>query len=456
MSEVETNLQPLLEDEDIDIDFDRLPASPPRRQTRRWIITAVVLLLSILLVAGGVFTYVRLNSPPPVSYTQQAVTSGNLSVTASATGPITANAEYDMNFSTSGQVTAVDVSVGQQVKAGQVLATLNSVSLQDALAQAQQAVNSAQVVYNDAVNNGLAQPTLDQDYNALLSAKQQLKTAQDNLNATRIIAPANATVVAINGIVGQTAGSGGGASSSSNSSSNSSSSSTSSSSSSSSTSFITLVDTSTLKIVAQVNEANIASIKIGQPANFTVAAYPSQTFSASVASMDAIGQTSSNVVTYPVTLTVDMHSLDNAHLYPGMTATANITTAEGIGVLLVPAAALSFPSTAVQAGELNRTSLRSIFGGSTSGTSTTQGNRGLVLELRNGKLTPVVVTTGLSNGQLTEVISGLNAGDEVIVSQTGGNISTSTSSSGTGAGRGGFGGGGTGGGGAFFRSGSGG
>jgi multidrug efflux pump subunit AcrA (membrane-fusion protein) len=449
MSDVETNLQPLLEDEDLDIGFDQLPAPPPPgRRARRWIITAIVLLLVILLVGGGVFAYLRLNSPPPVTFTQQAVASGNLSVTTSATGPILPSAEYDMSFSTSGQVSAIDVSVGERVKAGWVLATLNSVSLQDAVAQAQQAVNNAQAVYNDAVNNGLAQSTLDQDNNALLTARQQLKAAQDNLNATRLIAPASATVAAINGVVGQAAGSGGSSSSSASSG---------SSSSTSSSSFITLVDVSTLKIVAQVNEADIAGVKVGQPASFTVAAYPNQTFRASVTSINAVGQTSSNVVTYPVTLTVDQNSLNNAHLYPEMTATVNITTAERIGVLLVPAAALSFPSTAIQTGELGRASLRSLFAGSapagsgsTNSAGTTRGNRGLVLELRNGKLTPVVVTTGLSNGQFTEVISGLNAGDEVVVSQTGGNTPTSTSGSGSGSGRGGFGGGG------FFRAGGGG
>jgi len=146
---------------------------------------------------------------------------------------------------------------------------------------------------------------------------------------------------------------------------------------------------------------------------------------------------------------VNQDSLNQAHLYPGMTATVNITTAQRIGVLLVPAAALSFSSTAIQSGELNRSTLRSIF--SSGGTGTTQGNRGLVLELRNGKLTPVVVTTGLSNGQFTEVLSGLNEGDEVVVGQTGGNTSTSTSNPGTGGGRNG------GGGGAFpIRTGSGG
>ena len=430
MSEVDTHLQPFLEDEDIDIALNQVPHSPPPRRRRNWIITAVVLLLIILLAGGGVFTYLKLTAPPPVQFTQQAVTTGNLAVTISASGPIQANAEYDMNFTASGQVNSIDVHVGQQVKAGQRLATLNSTSLQDALTLAQQAVTNAQVTYDDAFNNGASQTTLDSDYNQLQTAQDQLKTAQDNLAAATLTAPANATVAAINGVKGEYIGSG--------------------SSSSSTLPFIILTDASKLNIAAQVNEADIASIQVGQPAQFTVASYTNQTFRASVATIETVGQTTSNVVTYTVNLMVDQNSLNKAHLYPGMTATVNITTAQRIGVLLVPAAALSFPSTATQSGELDRTTLRSVFANqqASNGTGTTQGNRGIVLELRNGKLTPVVVTTGLSNGQFTEVLSGLNEGDEVVVGQTGGN--TSTANPGTGGGR-------NGGGGAFpFRVGGGG
>ncbi len=324
-----------------------------------------------------------------------------------------------MNFTTSGQVNAINVHVGQQVKAGQVLATLNSTSLQDALTVAQQNVTNAQVTYDDAVNNGASQSMLDSDYNQWQSAQDQLKTAQDNLAATTLIAPASARVAAINGIKGEYLGAG--------------------SSSTSTQAFMILTDTSKLNIVAQVNEADIASVQVGQPAQFTVTSYTNQTFRASVASIDTVGQTTSNVVTYTVNLTVNQDSLNQAHLYPGMTATVNITTAQRIGVLLVPAAALSFPSIAIQSGELDRSALRSVFSG--GGTGTTQGNRGLVLGLRNGKLAPVVVTTGLSNGRFTEVLSGLNEGDEVVVGQTGGNTSTSTSNPGTGGGRNGGGGG---------------
>ncbi|TME66278.1 MAG: HlyD family efflux transporter periplasmic adaptor subunit [Chloroflexi bacterium] len=399
------NLQPLINDDE-DIQVESLPPVPPRPHRRRWLIALVVIVILALLGGGGMFFYMQKTSTPPVQYTQQAATVGNISLTVSASGPISANAEYDMNFNVAGQVSAINVQVGQQVKAGQTLATLKSTSLQDAVTQAQQSVANAQTTYNDAVNNGASQTVLDTDNNNVLTAQGQLKTAQDNLAATILTAPANATVASINGKVGQSAGASGG------------------STSSSTTPFIVLIDTSASDINALVNEADIGNVHVGQPAQFTVAAYPSQTFRASVTSVDLIGQTSGNVVVYPVHLRVDQHSLNGTYLYPGMTATTTITTAERIGALLVSNAALSFPNTAVQAGAISRSTLFSAFSGSSTARGTqSNSNQRIVLELKNGKLVPVVITTGLTNGTNTEVLSGLQPGDQVVVRATGGSFS---------------------------------
>ena len=399
------NLQPLINDDE-DIQVESLPPVPPRPHRRRWLIALVVIVILALLGGGGMFFYMQKTSTPPVQYTQQAATVGNISLTVSASGPISANAEYDMNFNVAGQVSAINVQVGQQVKAGQTLATLKSTSLQDAVTQAQQSVANAQTTYNDAVNNGASQTVLDTDNNNVLTAQGQLKTAQDNLAATILTAPANATVASINGKVGQSAGASGG------------------STSSSTTPFIVLIHTSASDINALVNEADIGNVHVGQPAQFTVAAYPSQTFRASVTSVDLIGQTSGNVVVYPVHLRVDQHSLNGTYLYPGMTATTTITTAERIGALLVSNAALSFPNTAVQAGAISRSTLFSAFSGSSTARGTqSNSNQRIVLELKNGKLVPVVITTGLTNGTNTEVLSGLQPGDQVVVRATGGSFS---------------------------------
>jgi multidrug efflux pump subunit AcrA (membrane-fusion protein) len=378
--DVDVKFQPLLDDEDPD-NADSYDFKPERKRGRRgWLITVIIVL--IIALAGGGLYYFQQSKQVPVTYTSAAVTVGNLSTTISATGPISAHATYSLNFSNSGQISEIDVKVGQHVTSGQVLAKLY-------------------------INNNTSR-------------------------VAELTAPEAATVAAINGVVGESSGSGGGGSSSG----------------SSSSAFMTLIDISSLNITAQVNETDIANVKVGQTAQFTVASYPSATFRATVSSIDLVGQTSSSVVTFPVNLAVDENSLSGNNLYPGMTATINITTAQRIGVLLVPAAAVTFTTTALTAGEVSRSAITALTSGSTttSTSSTSTTSTRVVLTLVNGKLTPVLITTGLNSGQYIEVLSGLQAGSEVVVSQTGGNTATTTTSR-TGTGGGGFGGGGFGGGG---------
>lgn len=407
----------------------------PHRRRRFWLIGVCIVLL-LILIGGGVFFYMQRTNSSQVQYTTVPVATGNLTQTVSSSGPLQARAEYDMNFSTSGQISAIDVHVGQQVKAGQVLAVVNAPNLEVAEEQAQLTATNDQNTYNTAVSNGDSQTTLDADNNQLQLALLQLQTAKNNLAAATMTAPANAIVAAINGVVGQTSGSSGG---------------------SSSTSFIVLLDTSGFTITAAVNEADIANVQVNQPVRFTVTAYPALTFRATVSSISIVGTTTSGVVSYPVTLTVSMSSIGTAHLYPGMTATASITTAQRIGALLVNNSAFTFPTTALQAGVISRSALTQGLSGTgttgTTGSGQTTGSRHVVLVLRNGVLVPVLITTGLTNGTLSEVLSGLNAGDQVVVGATGGafaNLSTSSTTSGsglfrTGAGAGGLSGGGAGG-----------
>ncbi|HVB22856.1 MAG TPA: efflux RND transporter periplasmic adaptor subunit [Ktedonobacteraceae bacterium] len=430
-SDIDTNrFQSLFPDEE----DDGMLVAPPHRRRRLWSIVGCIVLLLILL-GGGVFYYMQHTNSSQVQYTTVPVTTGNLTQTVSTSGPLQAKAEYDMNFSISGQISVIDVHVGQQVKAGQVLAEVNAPNQEIAVEQAQLTVNNAQSTYNTAVSNGDAQTTLDADYSQLQSAELQLQSAKNSLAAATLTAPGNAVVAAINGVVGQTTGGGG----------------------SSTSSFIVLLDTSGFTITAAVNEADVANVQVNQPVRFTVTAYPSLTFRATVSGLSIVGTTTSGVVSYPVTLTVNMGSIGTAHLYPGMTATASITTAQRIGALLVSNSAFTFPTTALQAGVINRSTLTQGFGttgGITQGTgSAAAGSRHVVLVLRNGKLVPVLITTGLTNGTVSEVLSGLNAGDQVVVGATGGafaNVSTGSSTTGgglfrTGGGAGGFGGGGAGG-----------
>jgi len=462
---------PLIDDDE-DVDLTPLPAIVrPRR--RRWIRWLVLGLLVILLGGGGFFAYERTHQPTPVQYTQATVTTGNLSVTVSGSGPVEPKATYDLNFSSSTAIVkSINVHVGQHVKKGTLLATLDPTSLQNTVMQAQQAVNADQASLNQAnaslsstksqeataiaiaaLNKrkaldacvpgstptpaGSPTPTTPPDtdatataeancrqlaedtytqavqqanaaiasaQNAVATAQEKLTTDgttlkqdQDALKNASLFAPESGLIDAINGQVAVTP--------------------------SSSSPFIVLVDASTLSVAAQVSESDISSVAVNQPATFTVSAYPSQTFRASVTSINTQGSSSSSVVSYTVNLAVDLQSLGTSQIYPGMTATVNITTAQRIGVLLVPVVALSFLPTAIQKGELSQSALSAL---TNKGTTAPGGGQGIVVELKNGKLVPVLVTTGLTNGQQTEILSGLKEGDQVVVGQTGGPTGNST------------------------------
>ncbi|GCE16036.1 efflux RND transporter periplasmic adaptor subunit [Tengunoibacter tsumagoiensis] len=405
MAEQVEELQPLLEADQFDFDDADEIVLPPRRRFPIWAIVLIVVLVLALIAAS--ISYYLLNRTPAIQYIQSTVQSGNLSVKVSTSGPLAPNAQYIMNFPAAGQISEVDVKVGDHVTAGQTL---------------------AKITVTQTVNGYGNNPP----------------TTTDTLTA-----PGDATVATVNGTVGENVSSNGSVSTGSSGSGQG--------SASSSSAFMTLVDVSKYVINASINESDITSIKVGQVAQFTVSAYPSTTLRATVTSIDILGQSSSSVVTYPVQLAVDMSSVNTIQLFPGMTATVDITTAQRLNTLIIPASALSFPTTALQNGEINRTDYRNALQAAASSSSTNNtgsttgavtGNTRVVMELKDGKLVPVPITVGLTSNSSVEVLSGLKEGDQIVTGQTGG--TTTSPRTGTNAGgRGGFGGGGGGFGGGF-------
>lgn len=424
---------------------------------RRLILIGLVALLLLALVGAGLLLSNHAFSSAPIEYQYSTTSTGNLAISVSASGPIASRAVYDLNFPGSGTLTELDVSVGQVVQAGQLLAKIDPTSLQDAENQAQAQANSAWTNYQSALINlqtvtaanspcpttatppataktqqqctlaiDQAQNQVNSAWDSYQSAETSLQTAKDNLNGAVMTAPAAGTIVSINGTIGDEVGSSGGGSGSG-----------------SSSSFMVLEDLTQLAITGQVNEADIGTVKVGQSASFTVPAYPSNTFIGTVTSVSPLGQTSSGVVTYPVTVSVDSHSLNGINLLPGMTASLEITTQERIGVTLVPNKALTFARSLLSTGQISRSQIQSLLTSAVqqAGTTAPSGTATFVVVMQNGKLTPKVIFTGLTNGTNTEVTAGLDPNEQVVVGETGGSV-TPTTTTGGGAGGGLFGGGG--------------
>ena len=253
-------------------------------------------------------------------------------------------------------------------------------------------------------------------------AEASVAEAQDALDDTKIVAPFSGTILSVAGDVGDSVSSGTSSSSSGTSSSGSSSSGSgsagtsgsssgsgssgttsgsSSSSSSSSSAFITMASTSKLEVTANVAEADIGSVKVGQDASITLSA-SSATAEGTVTQVAPEGTTSSNVVQYPVTISLTTVP-KSARI--GSTASVTITTGSADDAILLLTSAI-----------------------------TTSGTRSTVQLMKNGVATTTVVQTGLAGSTQTQITSGLSVGNVV-------RIPTTTASTGTGGGLPGFGGG---------------
>ena len=108
-------------------------------------------------------------------------------------------------------------------------------------------------------------------------------------------------------------------------------------------------DPSVLQVVADVNESDIAKVKVGDPVQFTVSAYGNRIFTGVVSAISPMGVTVSNVVTFPVYVNVDTNDLQGATLLPGMTANVTIEVGRRTHVLLIPVKAVNFARTSAVA-----------------------------------------------------------------------------------------------------------
>jgi multidrug efflux pump subunit AcrA (membrane-fusion protein) len=287
--------------------------------------------------------------------------------------------------------------------------------------QARQQVSSAKLglratIASTAVKQSSATPAeIAAGKASVLQAQIALANARTALRKTTLRAPIAGVVASVDGSVGtQTSGGGNTVLVSSSSSSSGSG----SGSSSGSSSFVTLTQTSGMQVLASFSETDASKLRVGQPATVTVDALPNTQLAAHVLAIASSATTSSSVVTYDVTFALDG---TNSQLKPGMTANVDVIVGEADNVVHVPTAAVR---------------------GS--------GRNATVTVVRNGVEQSVPVVVGLQGDSSTAILSGLEAGDTIVLptvsisstSGTSGTGSTSTSGS-TRGGRGGafFGGG---------------
>ena len=260
-----------------------------RRLRRPWVVVPVV-----LVVALGVW-YFAIRSDGSSSDTATTttttkqlvtVTGGALSNNVSAQGTVAAAQTDNLSFSSAGTVTAVNVKAGDTVTAGEVLATIDSASLQSSVASAASTLAKAQATLSDDEAAGASSDQISADQTAVQTATDSLARAWTNLAGASLVATFNGTVSSVNLTVGEqlsSSGSGGttptgSASGSGNSSSTLGSGATgglggnnsSSSSSSSSTAQIQVVSKGQYTVSLPVSSSDVTSIKVGDTTSLTV------------------------------------------------------------------------------------------------------------------------------------------------------------------------------------------
>jgi HlyD family secretion protein len=180
-------------------------------------------------------------------------------------------------------------------------------------------------------------------------------------------------------------------------------------------------DLSKMQIDANFAEADIGNIRVGQEVRFTVDAFAGRNFKGEVKLIRLNPTTLQNVVTYDVVINVGN---PEQILLPGMTAYVTITVAERKDVLVVPNAALRFKPTSggnqKAADNQQRTGAQP---DSAPNAGPQKSKRdafsGKVYVLKNGVLTPITVSLGITDGRNTEILDGvLNTGEPLVVGES--------------------------------------
>lgn len=401
-------------------------------------------ILAAIIITGyfGISAYNK-NKNQKIQYQTAKAEKGTLINSISGSGSITSGNYNNISTKVSGVVNKVYVLNGDKVTKGQKIAqvTLDDyakerqaaawVSYLDAKEASLEAINARQLaditMWNARQNvlnaqNGLnlmyyyatasAQPvntdgqktiivkTLDQTRKAFTVAESKYLNAGADiantnakvasayrdyqLNSATIVAPSDGTVSDLSLAEGITV---------------------TSNSTTSNTSGATIVSAQTVgkindpngRLIASISltEIDILKVKANQKVTLTLDAYPDKTFTGKVLAVNTSGSVSSGVTSYPVTILLDPVTLD---IYPNMAVSSQIITNIKTDVILVPGTAVS-----------------------------TTNNQFTVEIIKNGKPSTVNVEIGLSNDSQTEIVSGINEGDDVITSTITPNTQSQTS-----------------------------
>lgn len=324
-----------------------------------------VILVIIVLIVGGY--YYQKSKKPKVEYTTAVAEKGNLVRTVSVTGEVIAPVEADLSFKLSGQVESLLVEVGDYVKIGQKIATIDKGTLSNQLAQARFEIDIQKRTLSDMKRR-------DDTYNYLQkdAQRERIKKAEEaasqiikQINDTILYAPISGTVIKKNVEVGEI---------------------TVANAVTANTSVVTIASDGELLTEVEIPESDIVSVADGQKAKITLDAFPTgEELEAEVAKIEPASTVIQDVVYYRVRL---KFFRPDERLKVGMSTDVDIITAEKENVVMISARAVK-----------------------------TEGAQNYVEVLKpDDTIEKVNVRTGLSGDEgMVEIVSGLSGGEKVVV-----------------------------------------
>jgi HlyD family secretion protein len=366
----------------------------------------LVVIIGLLLIA---FVIRQFRNNGAATYQTATVTRGPITQAVTATGTLNPVVNVQVGSQVSGNISKLFVDFNSPVKAGQVVAQIDPALFQATVTQAEGDVANAQAALELARVNAKrtedlfarktsAQADLDQAVANLHQAEANVKIKQGALDKAKadlehctITSPIDGVVISRSVDVGQTVAA----------------------SLQAPIIFQIANDLTKMQIDSNVAEADVGVVQVGQDVDFTVDAFPTQTFHGKVVQVRNAPITVQNVVTYDTVIGVSNPDLK---LKPGMTANVSIIIARKDNVLQIKNAALRYRPAEAPAAEMGSRS-RAQAGGRGMARHEQSTSERTVYVLSGSHPKPVQIKTGISDGVATEVVEGLKEGDRVVTAE---------------------------------------
>ena len=383
-----------------------------------------IVIITIILIAGGAVAWYFLsqNRYKAPTWKTAKIDTGSITINITATGSLNAVTTVQVGAQVSGIISKIFVDFNSVVKKGQIIALLDTTllyaSMRDAAAAVEKAsaqldLSGKQFARTDTLfrEKVAAQSDYDLAYSNNKSAKADLNSALATLDHEKtmlryatIKAPTNGTVISRNVDVGQTV----------------------ISSFNAPTLFTIADDLTQMQVLANVDEADIGQVKVGQHTVFTVDAYPYDQFDGTVSMIRLQPVVVQNVNNYTVVINVANPDLK---LLPGLTANITIKVQEHSSVLKLPANAIHFtpPVEYMQSLNFQDSLIGKIEFKKVPGNEIPRpGDQCYVWVKKGADIGPVLVKTGIFDGTFIEAAGNIRPGDEVVTGTINAQSSSST------------------------------